>query len=235
MKVQDLPTDAVQAISLALARLAVERPGWLEYLTQISNDLGPEFKQSFDLLYAMQRERTVPHLCCLSVCIAVQEGELILDEVDLRLTVLVMSHLQRSLKEALRSLAGAVLEKKPSAALRAGMVERDLQAVWNAMRSAPAKYLGPENTPGNPEYEVRRQRAMKLLNTVEQRLGWLPSPQREVLNLDRAEWQALVNLVGYFESCPDPLDASFRPTLALAKDALARHTPHPLESCDAQS
>ena len=71
------------AIVLALAKLSISRPGWLEYLKSIAGKFGPRESRVFDELRSYGRDCAVPDVCQLcgcteedcSQCIEKQAGE----------------------------------------------------------------------------------------------------------------------------------------------------------------
>jgi hypothetical protein len=103
----------------------------------------------------------------LEIIIAVKESKPATED-ELRLALLVMSNMEHLVRRELEALAAAVEQDKPSAKLRVGFARKTLETMFYARKKDPLEWLGPENTPGNPEYERRYAMAIKLLEKVEQ-------------------------------------------------------------------
>jgi hypothetical protein len=56
------------AVVLALAKLAVSRPGWMEYLKSIAGQFGPRESRLFDEFRAQGPDRPLPGVCRLCGC-----------------------------------------------------------------------------------------------------------------------------------------------------------------------
>ena len=97
----------------------------------------------------------------LEIIIAVKESQPVTED-ELKLALLVMSSVDYFLTNDLRQLADAVKADKPSAKMRAGFADGTLERMLAGKKKSPDEWLGPTNTPGNPEYE-RRLKAGKAL------------------------------------------------------------------------
>lgn len=95
------------------------------------------------------------------IIIAVKESQPATDE-ELRLALLVMSNIDYFVEGKLRELIEAIEEDKPSTKSRARFAKDTLEGMFLARKKPPKDWLGPENTPGTPEYERRYAMAMKL-------------------------------------------------------------------------
>jgi hypothetical protein len=101
----------------------------------------------------------------LEIVIAVKESAPA-TEHELRLALLATVAIEHFVRKDLERLIDAVVECKPSARMRALEARGLLERMFEARKKAPDEWLGPENTPGNPEYERMLAFGKKLLEKV---------------------------------------------------------------------
>lgn len=101
----------------------------------------------------------------LDIIIAVKESQPV-SEADLRLALLAQTSIEYFIEKELQDLIEAVLAGKPSASMRAEFANGTLERMFKARKKPPAEWLGPTNTPGNPEYERRYAMGKKLIEKV---------------------------------------------------------------------
>lgn len=216
------PDEQWQTLALALARLAAQRPGWLEHLGAVATTFA--VRDMFEQLVAI--ERSDRHEALLDIVIAVKDGAHV-DEDELRLAILAQSAMQYFLTNELRELVAAVEDTSRSPKLRAQFAGALLERLFLARGAHPERWLGPANIPGNPEYETRYAASKRLLAKIEHNAVEAPPPAkvRIILSATPDELQALHNLLGYFESVAEDAVAESRPSIELARAALTRHGP----------
>ena len=99
------------------------------------------------------------------IIIAVKESQPVTAE-ELRLALLASSSIEYFLKKSVRDLIEAIVEKKPSANLKAEFAKRTLDDMFQAGKTDPQKWLGPDNIPGNPGYDKRLEWGKRLFEKV---------------------------------------------------------------------
>lgn len=102
----------------------------------------------------------------LEIIIAVKECQPATDE-ELRLALIAMCNMEHFVRRDLESLADAVIAGQPSAMLRAASAKKTLDAMFYARKKSPAEWLGPEHTPGTPEFQRFYEAGKRLLEKIE--------------------------------------------------------------------
>lgn len=99
----------------------------------------------------------------LEIIIAVQESQPATEE-ELRLALLALSGINHFIQHDLDDIVEAITEQKPFAILKmkAEFSKGTRERLFQGIKKDPREWLGPGNTPGNPEYESRRELAKKV-------------------------------------------------------------------------
>ena len=97
------------------------------------------------------------------IIIAVKECQPVTED-ELKLALCAMSGIQYYLKRSLEKILSDIEDGKPEAMLkyRAGFEKGTLDVVFNAIKMPPDEFLGPGNTPGNPEHKRRLEMGKRI-------------------------------------------------------------------------
>lgn len=87
------------------------------------------------------------------IVIAVQESQPATD-LELRYCVLALSAMEHFARHALDELVDAVLAKEKKADWLAAFSHNERERRFQSAKMPVDQYLGPNNTPGTPEYEA---------------------------------------------------------------------------------
>ena len=90
------------------------------------------------------------------IIIAVKECQPVTED-ELKLALCAMSGIHYHLKRSLEKTISDIEDGKPEAMLkyRAGFEKGTLEVMFNAIKMPPDEFLGPDNTPGTPEFKKR--------------------------------------------------------------------------------
>lgn len=99
----------------------------------------------------------------IEIIIAVKESQPVTEE-ELKLALCAMSGIHHHLQESLRKIIEEIRAEKPAPLLKmkADFEYGTLERLWNGIKMPADEFLGPGNTPGNPEHARRMEMGKRI-------------------------------------------------------------------------